>query len=408
MNTAIVIGGGIGGLGAALGLARAGRQVTVLEQADDFRTVGAGLMLAPNAVRALNWLGLSDRLQTLDAAQGATGIRTASGRWLMQGDVREVRRRFGVSEYALHQTDVHAWLVDALRQTELCTGHQVTAVDPSTGTVTFLRPNGETGSRSAELVVAADGRYSPTRARLFPHHAGMAYAGYLTWQGVIPADAAAGIDTSRALIESWGRGQRFGIMALTGGQVSWYATLSAPPNAYTETGIDTVARLFRGWHDPIPRLLAATPPESLLRQDIYSLEAPLPTYARKRVVLLGDAAHAITPDFGQGVAQALEDAATLGRLAAQLPTAQSLVVGYDLARRGRTQRLARASAAWGRMAQWRNPVQAALRNGLVWSTPRSVYLRSMSEIYSWTPESTLAAQDAAASDTTATLPKANS
>ncbi|WP_052281093.1 FAD-dependent monooxygenase [Nocardia vulneris] len=408
MNTAIVIGSGIGGLGAALGLTRAGWQVTVLEQADDFRTAGAGLMLAPNAVRALNWLGLSDRLRTLDAAQGATGIRTASGRWLMQGDVREVHRRFGVSEYALHQADVHAWLVDALRQTELCSGHQVTAVDPDTGTVTFLRPNGETGSRSAELVVAADGRYSPTRARLFPHHAGMAYTGYLTWQGVVPACAAADIDTSGASIESWGRGQRFGITALAAGQVSWYATLSAPPNTYAETGIDTVARLFRDWHDPIPRLLAATPPESLLRQDIYSLEAPLPTYARKRVVLLGDAAHAITPDFGQGAAQALEDAATLGRLGAQLPTAQSLVVGYDLARRGRTQRLARAAAVRGRVAQWRNPAQVALRNGLVWSTPRAVYLRSMREIYSWTPESTLAAQDAGASGTTVTVPKANS
>ncbi|WP_280446081.1 FAD-dependent oxidoreductase [Nocardia brasiliensis] len=406
MNTAIVIGGGIGGLGAALGLARAGRRVTVLEQADDFGTVGAGVMLTPNAVRALHWLGLSDRLRTLDAAQGITGIRTASGRWLMQGDVREVRRRFGVSQYALHQADVHAWLVGALRQTELCTGHQVTAVDPDTGTVTFLRPDGETGSRSAELVVAADGRYSPTRARLFPHHAGMAYARYLTWQGVVPAEAAAGIDASRALIESWGRGQRFGFMALTGGQVSWYATLSAPPHSYAETSTDTVARLFRDWHDPIPRLLAVTPPESLLRQAIYSLEAPLPTYARKRVVLLGDAAHA--PDFGQGVAQALEDAATLGQLAARLPTAQALVVGYDLARRERTQRLARASAAWGRVAQWRNPVQVALRNGLVWSTPHSVYLRSMSEIYSWTPESTLGAQDGAASDTTTTAPKANS
>ncbi|MGW4848066.1 FAD-dependent monooxygenase [Nocardia brasiliensis] len=408
MNTAIVIGGGIGGLGAALGLARAGWQVTVLEQADDFRTVGAGVILAPNAVRALNSLGLSDRLRTLDPAQGATGIRTASGRWLMRGDVRELRRRFGVSEYALRQADLHAWLVDALRQTELCTGHQVTALDPDTGTVTFLRPNGETDTRSADLVVAADGRYSPTRARLFPHHAGMAYAGYLTWQGVVPADAATGIDVSRASIESWGRGQRFGSMALTGGQVYWYATLSAPPKAYAEKGIDTVARLFRDWPDPIPRLLAATPPESLLRRDIYSLEAPLPTYARKRLVLLGDAAHAITPDFGQGVAQALEDAATLGQLALQLPTAQSLVIGYDLARHGRTRRLARAAAAWGRVTQWRNPVQVALRNAVLWSTPRSVYLRSMHEIYSWTPESTLGAHDAGGPDTTATVPKANS
>lgn len=396
MNTAIVVGGGIGGLSAALGLERAGWRVTVLERAAQFRPVGAGLMLAPNAVRALNWLGLAEELRSLDAAQGATGIRTASGRWLLRGDVTEVVRRFGVPGYMLHRADAHAILIGALRQTNLHTGHQVTEVDPGTGTVTYQRPSGETATLSAELVVAADGIASPTRAELFPDHPGLVYAGYLTWRGVVPAEAAADIEVGRSLVESWGRGQRFGIMPLTGGRIYWYATLSAAPNSHTHANIETVARLFRDWHDPIPRLIAATPLKSLLRHDIQSLETPLPTYASGRVILLGDAAHAITPDLGQGAAQALEDAATLNALATTESTVESLIADYDRARRGRTQQLARASASAGRVAQWRNPLKVALRNSLVWLTPRSSYLNSLRGTFSWTPET--AAGDTAAPD----------
>ncbi|MFI6042554.1 FAD-dependent monooxygenase [Nocardia sp. NPDC051321] len=396
MNTAIVVGGGIGGLSAALGLERAGWRVTVLERAEQFRPVGAGLMLAPNAVRALNWLGLAEELRSLDAAQGATGIRTASGKWLLRGEVPEVVRRFGVPGYMLHRADAHAMLIGALRHTNLCTGHQVTEVEPETGTVTFQRPTGETATLSAELIVAADGISSPTRAQLFPDHPGPVYAGYLTWRGVVPAEAAADIEVGRSLVESWGRSQRFGIMPLTGGRVYWYATLSAPPNSHAHADIETVARLFRDWHEPIPRLIAATPLKSLLRHDIYSLETPLPRYASDRVILLGDAAHAMTPDLGQGAAQALEDAATLNALATTESTVESVIADYDLARRGRTQQLAQASAAAGRVAQWRNPLTVAFRNSLVWLTPRSAYLNSLRDTFSWTPEST--ARDTAAPD----------
>ncbi|CAM4319897.1 FAD-dependent monooxygenase [Nocardia ninae] len=392
MSTAVVVGGGIGGLSAALGLERAGWKVTVLERAQEFRPVGAGLMLAPNAVRALNWLGLADRLRELDTAQGATGIRTASGRWLLQGDVTEVRRRFGVSGYMLHRADAHAMLIGALVHTHLQTGHRVTGVDPETGTVTFQRPSGESATLRADLVVAADGLDSPTRAQLFPGHPRPIYAGYLTWRGVVPAEAAADIEVGRSLIESWGRGKRFGIMPLTDGRVYWYATLPAPPNSHPHDSIEAVARRFRDWHDPIPRLLAATPPKSLLRHDIYSLETALPTYTRGRVVLLGDAAHASTPDLGQGAAQALEDAATLGGLAAKASTAESLAGDYDLARRPRTQELARVAASSGRIAQWRNPLKVAFRNGLVWLTPRSMYLSAMDNALSWTPETAFAAR----------------
>ncbi|GLY64954.1 FAD-dependent monooxygenase [Amycolatopsis taiwanensis] len=386
MNTAIVVGGGIGGLSAAIGLERAGWQVTVLERAEEFRPVGAGLTFAPNGVRALDWLGVGEQLRAHGMAQGAAGIRAASGRWLLREDLGEIRRRFGVSGYMLHRADVHAMLIGALRHADLRTGHQVTDVDPDTGTVEFQLTTGGTGTATADLVVAADGLHSPLRTRLFPGYPGPTYAGYLVWRGVVPSEAAAGIELGSAVSESWGRGQRFGIVPLLGGQVYWFATLSALPGSHTEDDIEAVARRFRNWHDPIPRLLAATPPEALLRHDIYSLETPLPRYFTGRVLLLGDAAHAVTPDLGQGAVQALEDAATLGGLAAQHGDVSSIVDAYDRARRARTQRLVRVSASTGRMTQWRHPVAAAIRDTLTWLTPSSVYLRTVGETFSWTPD----------------------
>jgi 2-polyprenyl-6-methoxyphenol hydroxylase-like FAD-dependent oxidoreductase len=139
-NTAIVVGGGIGGLGAAIGLERTGWQVTVLERAEEFRPIGAGLTLAPNAVRALDWLGLGEQVRALGRAQGAAGIRAASGRRQPREDVDEIRKRFGVSGYLFHRAHVHAMLTAGLQRADLRTGHEVTGVDAKTGTVRPSEP----------------------------------------------------------------------------------------------------------------------------------------------------------------------------------------------------------------------------------------------------------------------------
>lgn len=190
-QTAIVIGGGIGGLAAAAGLTRAGWRVTVFEQAPRFAPVGAGISLAPNAVRALDWLGVGQALRQHSAATGAAGIRTASGRWLMRTDVDELTSRFGVSAYVLHRADLHQMLIDAAAGADLCTGHRVTGVDSGAdGVAVGYDTRAGSGTRRADLVVAADGVYSGIREAFFPDHPGAQYAGYLTWRGIVPADAA--------------------------------------------------------------------------------------------------------------------------------------------------------------------------------------------------------------------------
>lgn len=124
----------------------------------------------------------------------------------------------------------------------------------------------------------------------------------------------------------------------------------------------------------------------MLRHDIYSLETPLPTFSQGRALLLGDAAHAITPDLGQGAGLALEDAVTLAGLAASTRAIATIVETYDKLRRSRTQRLVRISARAGRVAQWNRPMAVAMRNGVARLIPESAYLRAMADTFSWRPD----------------------
>jgi 2-polyprenyl-6-methoxyphenol hydroxylase-like FAD-dependent oxidoreductase len=296
---AIVVGGGIGGLAVAGALARTGWRVTVLEQADVLAPVGAGIALEPNAVKALNWLGLGDALTTRAMAQGPAGLRTAGGRWLIKTRMAAFRERFGVPAYALHRAELHQLLLDAASGADLRTGLHVTHVRQGN----HVTVHTTTDTLRADLVIAADGVHSAVRSSMFPEHPGPRYAGYVTWRGVVDADVPASVT------ETWGRGQRFGVVPLGDGRAYWFACVTGRPG--TDHDLAELAEQFAGWPDPVRQLLAATRPESVLRHDIQYLRDPLPSYVEDRVVLLGDAAHAITPDLGQGAALALEDAVVL-------------------------------------------------------------------------------------------------
>jgi 2-polyprenyl-6-methoxyphenol hydroxylase-like FAD-dependent oxidoreductase len=190
--------------------------------------------------------------------------------------------------------------------------------------------------------------------------------------------------------ETWGRGTVLGVMPLSDGRVYCYAAAPAAPGVRAGDELAELVRLFGAWHEPIPALLALARPQDVLRHDVVELAAPLPSFHRGRVALLGDGAHPMTPNLGQGGCQALEDAAVIARLAAgAAPDEVTRVLArYTATRLTRTADVVRWSRRAATMTTWTSPPAVALRNSAVWLTGKlapQAALRSLAPIYSWQP-----------------------
>ncbi|MFI6659843.1 FAD-dependent monooxygenase [Streptomyces sp. NPDC050523] len=373
---AVVIGGGIGGLTAAAALHRCGLQVTVLERAASLEPAGAGISLAPNALRALDVIGIGDEIRDLAAWQGDGGLRTPGGRWLSRSSADAAAERFGGPLVLLHRATLVASLTARIPHDAIRTAAEATLADPGDADrpARVRTPDGEW---EADLVVAADGIRSAVRRTLFPEHPGPVYSGFTTWRVVVPVPGA-----EFAPHETWGRGSIWGTQPLKDGRVYAYAAAVAP--AGERAPDDEKAELLRrfgDWHDPIPAVLAATRPEDVLRHDVHHLAEPLPAFHRGRVALVGDAAHAMPPMLGQGGNQAVEDAVVLAHHHGDL-------AAYTAARLPRTTAVTRQSVRAARLNLMNDRVAIALRNTAIAALSKAVpglLLRGFDPVAGWRP-----------------------
>ncbi|MEV4063314.1 FAD-dependent oxidoreductase [Nonomuraea dietziae] len=376
MSRAVVIGAGIGGLTAAVALERRGWQVTVLERAERLEPVGSGLAIASNALKALDTIELGDEVRRLSRLQGRGGVRTSRGRWLIHTTEEKAAARYGDSGAIMLRATLMDLLAD--RVGDLRLGTTVTGVDAEKGVVSTVTGQGVAGGEfEAELVIAGDGINSATRRTLFPGHPDPVYSGVTAWRVLVPNPGGLVVEST----ESWGRGLVVGVHALASDLVYLYATDLAPagePHGDERAGL---LRRFGDWHRPIPALLESARPENIIRNDVYYLGTPLPAMHRGRVALLGDAAHPMTPNLGQGACQAIEDAIVLAANARNLPA-------YTEARLARTSKVVAQSTKICRATTIRNPLAVRLRDmgvSLAGRLSSDLMLRSMDEVLGWTP-----------------------
>lgn len=383
---AVVVGGGIGGLTAAVALDLRGWHVTVLERATELQPVGSGISLAPNSQRALDVIGLGEEVRSLAAWEGEGGLRTPGGRWLSRSDAKAAAQRFGGSLVLLHRATLIDKLASRIPDGVVHTASAAALADP--GVVGDpARPAGVTtaeGVFEAELVVGADGIRSAVRAALFPAHPGAVYAGFATWRLLVPP-----LGRPFAQHETWGRGRIWGTHPFADGTVYAYGAAIAPAGEHAPDGEKAeLLRRFGDWHDPIPAIIDAAAPEEILRHDVHHITEPLPAFHRGRVALLGDAAHAMPPTLGQGGNQAIEDAVVLAHHADPAQPDALGLAAYTAARRPRTTAIARKAVGVGRVNMLRNRPAIAMRNALIAAldkTGPAVMLRGFDEIADWRP-----------------------
>ena len=361
------MGGGIGGLCAAIALRKIGVEALVYERAKSFGAVGAGLTLWANAIHALRLLGLADQVIAAGSKIQNGALRTADGRALVTSRYGEFETRFGEPTVAIHRAELHRILLSALPGEAVVVDRTCRSFEQRETGVEACVEDGS--AETADLLVGADGIQSVVRRQMLPE-VELRYSGYTAWRGVVETTSPQALGTTS---ESWGRGRRFGIVPISAQQVYWFATANVPAGLEQPAAgrkQDLLGR-FAGFHDPVPALIEATPAENILRNDIHDIP-PFHGWSQGRVVLLGDAVHPTTPNMGQGACMAIESAVMLARAVQQEPDLISALIRYEAERQPRTAEVTGQSWSIGQVGQLDNPLLCALRNFVMSIMPESV------------------------------------
>jgi 2-polyprenyl-6-methoxyphenol hydroxylase-like FAD-dependent oxidoreductase len=362
---AVVVGAGIGGLATAIALRRAGHEVVVLERATELAERGAGLSMAPNALAALDRLSVGDELRSRGGTARHLLVRNHRGDVLSEIDAHG--RAWEVA--GVHRADLQDVLVGAAATADLRLGATCTGFAESEGGVAAVVEDGS--EFEGDVLIAADGIRSVVRAQLKGDEP-LRYAGYFGWRAVIDFDDPSVKET---FSESWGPILRVGLVTIGHGRLYWFISELAPEDTpFPEEPETHFRERLAGWHDPIPAVAAGTPPGTLTRLPIHD-RPPAKEWGRGRVTLLGDSAHPMTPNLGQGAAQALEDAAALAAALTSGGDPVESLRAYERSRIPRTTMIVNRSHQLGRIAHLRRPLACRIRDAVMKATPERVQRR---------------------------------
>lgn len=325
--------------------------------------MGSGLTLWGNAVAVLRALGLGDALQEVGVVSTRFEVQDHRGATLSRADLALLGQRLGAPNLCVHRTDLLGLLLDALGRERVECGRRVVGLDRARGHG-GVQARFEGGAvEEGVALVGADGLGSAVRAALHGP-ADPVYRGYTCWRGVVDLDPPA---LPPGLVrEVWGPGRRVGLNRCRPGQVFVYATCNRPAGQPDPPGgrQAELRALFEGWPDPVPAVFEALGDATILRHDIVDRPV-LRRWGRGPVTLLGDAAHPMTPNWGQGACQAIEDAWVLGQELGRGGDATLALRRYEARRTHRANRLVVESRRVGQVGQLESRALTWLRDRVV-------------------------------------------
>jgi 2-polyprenyl-6-methoxyphenol hydroxylase-like FAD-dependent oxidoreductase len=387
-----IIGAGIAGLTTAIALRkyRPDIELEIFEGSPELQPVGAGLVLAANAVMAFDSLGVKDPVLAVGNVLEHFEILDATGRVITRNDNLAINRDLQtISNFSVHRADLQRVLLAQLPSVPVHLDKKASEFWQEADGVRIRFADGT--ETLTDYVVATDGIHSAFRQQLLPQSK-TRYAGYTCWRGVtegggngqdFPSFKNLGsLEHLTGASETWGPGKRFGIVPLRDGRVYWFACLNAAKQRDVRMaafGKKELLATFGNLHAPIADIIKATQPSKILWNDIIDF-APVQQFAFGRVLLLGDAAHATTPNMGQGACQAIEGAAILGKTLAEQNDIAAAFMAFEQKRLKRTAMVVNRSWQIGKLAQLENPLLAGLRNFFFRRIPDSMNERQVREL----------------------------
>ncbi len=358
-NRILIIGGGIAGLTTALALQKMNLDFIVLEAVPEIKAVGAGISLAGNAMRALKKLGVDEEVKRRGHLISSMIIEDDKGKRISIMDAEKLSREYGLDNVAIHRADLHQVLLTSIDTNRIVTGKKAIDFSEEPGGITIFFDDGSKEQGSAAII--ADGIHSGLRKKLLPG-VSPRYSGYTCWRGVVENRW----NIQHHAVETWGSKGRFGYVPIGNNKVYWFACKNAPikDEMMSLFRISDLVDNFKSYTYPIPEILKDTSDADLILSDIVDLK-PISQYAFNRILLLGDAAHATTPNLGQGACMAMEDALFVAEEINRQPkNIVNAFKSFEQKRVPRAQYIVNTSFRLGKLAQWENPVLTKFRNML--------------------------------------------
>ncbi len=370
-----VIGAGIGGLTTSIALQQKGFEVEIFEATSKFKKAGSGINLALNAMQVYKRLDLYDKIFQAGSYTNKMIITDDSLKLLSVINLKPFEEKHKVKSVAIHRADLHQILLDNLSDTPIHLGKKLKSLQQTKSEINLQFEDGT--KHQTKILIGADGIHSKVRNSIFSNTK-LRTAKQICWRGIANINLPEKYQTE--LHEPWGKGKRFGFVAIDKNKYYWYALANYKENFREEYNGVNLVSFYSDFHPIIGRIINATPKESILTNEMIDLK-PIDSWYEKNVCLIGDSAHATTPNLGQGACQAIESALVLANSLAKHTSVENAFKEFQRIRMKKAIDVVNTSWQIGKMAHLENNILIKLRNLILKITPEKIVTKQTAHIF---------------------------